>query len=45
MPKEMTSAERLWAALSLQEPDRVPIWMLYPREQYGSYVDVHSLPS
>jgi uroporphyrinogen decarboxylase len=45
MPKEMTSTERLWAALSLQEPDRVPIWMLYPREQYGSYVDVHTLPS
>ena len=45
MPKQMTSGERLWAALSLQEPDRVPIWMLYPREQYGSYVDVHTLPS
>jgi len=23
----------------------VPIWMLYPRERYGSYVDVHTLPS
>jgi uroporphyrinogen-III decarboxylase len=41
----MTSKERLWAALSLEEPDRVPIWMLYPREQYGTYVDVHNLPS
>jgi uroporphyrinogen-III decarboxylase len=42
---EMTSRERLWAVLNGDPPDRVPIWMLYPREQYGSYVDVHSLPS
>jgi hypothetical protein len=41
----MTSRERLWAALNHQEPDRVPIWMLYPRGQYGSYVDVHHLLS
>jgi hypothetical protein len=41
----MTSRERLWAALSRQEPDRVPIWMLYPRERYGSYADVDHLPS
>ena len=45
MTKEMTSAERLWAALNGQEPDRVPIWMLYPRERLGYYVDVHNLPS
>ena len=45
MSLEMTSRERLWAVLNQQEPDRVPIWMLYPREQYGSYVDVHNLPS
>jgi uroporphyrinogen-III decarboxylase len=45
MTKEMTSGERLWAALSCQEPDRVPIWMLYPRERLGYYVDVHTLPS
>jgi uroporphyrinogen-III decarboxylase len=42
---EMTSRERLWAALDGRQPDRVPIWMLYPRERYGTYVDVHSLPS
>lgn len=41
----MTSRGRLWAALNGQQPDRVPIWMLYPREQYGAYVDVHHLPS
>ena len=45
MQKEMTSRERLWAALSCQEPDRVPIWMLYPRERLDYYVDVHTLPS
>jgi uroporphyrinogen decarboxylase len=45
MSDQMTSRERLWAVLNGQEPDRVPIWMLYPREQYGSYVDVHTLPS
>jgi hypothetical protein len=31
--------------LNIQEPDRVPIWMLYPRERLSYYVDVHSLPS
>jgi len=31
--------------LRRQEPDRVAIWMLYPREQYGCYVDVYSLPA
>ena len=45
MTQEMTSGERLWAALNGQEPDRVPIWMLYPRERLGYYVDVHNLPS
>ena len=45
MGQEMTSAKRLWTALSLREPDRVPIWMLYPRERLPYYVDVHSLPS
>ena len=44
MHGEMTSRERLWAALSGQQPDRVPIWMLYPREQLPYYVDVYSLP-
>jgi uroporphyrinogen-III decarboxylase len=41
----MTSRGRLWAALTGQVPDRVPIWMLYPRERLGYYVDVHTLPS
>ena len=41
----MTPRERLWAVLNGREPDRVPIWMLFPREQYGSYVDVYNLPS
>ena len=45
MHGEMTSRERLWAALSGQEPDRVPIWMLYPRERLPYYVDVYNLPS
>jgi uroporphyrinogen decarboxylase len=43
--KTMTSRERLWAALSGQQPDRVPIWMLYPRERLSYYVDVYELPS
>ncbi len=41
----MNARERLWAALNHQIPDRVPIWMLYPRERLGYYVDVHTLPS
>jgi len=45
MKQEMTSRERLWAALDGREPDRVPIWILYPREKLGYYVDVHNLPS
>jgi len=45
MNQTMTSRERLWAALSGEQPDRVPIWMLYPRERLSYYVDVHSLPS
>ena len=45
MADTMTSRERLWAALSGEQPDRVPIWMLYPRERLGYYADVHALPS
>ena len=45
MEREMTSRERLWAVLNHRQPDRVPIWMLFPREQLPHYVDVHSLPS
>ncbi|MGC9347083.1 MAG: uroporphyrinogen decarboxylase family protein, partial [Anaerolineae bacterium] len=41
----MNSRERLWAALNLDVPDRVPVWMLYPRERLSYYVDVHTLPS
>jgi len=45
MTQTMTSRERLWAALSGQQPDRVPIWMLYPRERLSYYVDVYQLLS
>ena len=45
MPKLMSSRERLWAALNRDQPDRVPIWMLYPRERLNYYADVHNLPS
>ncbi len=45
MTHAMTSRERLWAALSGEQPDRVPIWMLYPRERLSYYVDVYDLPS
>ena len=41
----MTSRERLWAVLNRQVPDRVPIWMLYPRDYLPYYADVHHLPS
>lgn len=45
MSGSLTSKERLLRVLQRQEPDRVPVWMLYPREHYGSYVDVYSLPA
>ncbi len=45
MPKNMSSKTRLWAALNGDQPDRVPIWMLYPREYLSYYVDIHNLPS
>jgi len=45
MPEPMTSKQRLWAALNGEQPDRVPIWVLYPRERLGSYVDVYTQPS
>jgi uroporphyrinogen-III decarboxylase len=41
----MTSRERLWAAYNREEPDRMPIWMLYPLPGSKSYVDVHTLQS
>jgi uroporphyrinogen-III decarboxylase len=44
MSSEMTSRQRLQCALDCQQPDRVPIWMLYPRECLPYYVDVHHLP-
>jgi len=37
--KEMTSRERLWAVLNGQEPDRVPIWKLFPRERLGYRIE------
>lgn len=45
MASELTSRERLLRALRCEEPDRVPIWMLYPRDRLPYYVDVHTLPS
>ncbi len=44
-PKPLTSRQRLLRVLRREEPDRIPIWMLYPRERYGAYVDVYSLPA
>lgn len=43
MPHTMTSRERLWAVLNGEQPDRVPIWMLYPRECLSYYADVYNL--
>ena len=43
--QEWTSQKRLWAAYNLEVPDRVPIWMLFPREKTGAYVDVYNLPT
>jgi len=45
MKSEMTSRERLLAVLNHQEPDRVPIWMLHPREYLPYYADVYRQPS
>jgi len=42
---ELTSRQRLLLALDCKQPDRVPIWMLYPRERLPYYADVHHLPS
>lgn len=45
MKCELTSRERLLWALSCKEPDRVPIWMLYPRQPVEYYADVYHSPS
>lgn len=42
--QELSSRERLLRVLRREEPDRIPIYMFYPRERYGSYVDVYTLP-
>lgn len=41
----LTSRERLLKVLGKQEPDRVPVWMLFPRERLSYYVDVYRLPA
>jgi uroporphyrinogen-III decarboxylase len=41
----LSSRERLLAVLSGREPDRLPVWTLYPRARYGAYVDVYNLPA
>lgn len=43
--KTLTSRQRLLLALEAKQPDRVPIWMLYPREKLPYYADVHHLLS
>ena len=43
--KELTSQKRLQLALECKQPDRLPIWLLYPREKLPYYADVHHLPS
>lgn len=45
MPEELTSRERLLLALQRKEPDRVPIWMLYPRDSLPYYADVYNEPT
>ncbi|HEY65526.1 MAG TPA: hypothetical protein G4O02_13250 [Caldilineae bacterium] len=41
----LTSRDRLLLALQRKEPDRVPIWMLFPRERLPYYADVYNEPS
>jgi uroporphyrinogen-III decarboxylase len=43
--RSLSSKERLLCVLQHQEPDRIPIWMLFPRESYNAYVDVYNLPA
>lgn len=45
MPRELTSRERLLLALQRREPDRAPIWMLFPRDWLPYYADVYNEPS
>jgi uroporphyrinogen-III decarboxylase len=40
----MTNRERLFAVLSGEPPDRVPIWLLFPYHQIGCYTDVRTNP-
>ncbi|MFC1960190.1 uroporphyrinogen decarboxylase family protein [Chloroflexota bacterium] len=42
---ELTSRERLLLALQCKEPDRAPIWMLFPKEQLPYYADVYQTTS
>ena len=40
----MTNRERLFAVLNGEQPDRVPIWLLFPYHQLGCYTDVRTNP-
>ncbi|MDH7570866.1 MAG: uroporphyrinogen decarboxylase family protein [Armatimonadota bacterium] len=40
----MTQRERLFAFLSGEPTDRVPIWLLFPYHRLGCYADVRNLP-
>jgi hypothetical protein len=40
----MTNRERLFAVLSGEQPDRVPIWLLFPYHRLGCYTDVRTNP-
>lgn len=40
----MTQRERLWAFLSNEPCDRVPMWLLFPYHQVPYYADVRALP-
>jgi hypothetical protein len=41
----MTSRERLFAALSGESSDHVPVWLLFPYHSTGYYVDVRTAPA
>jgi hypothetical protein len=40
----MTNRERLFAVLDGRQPDRVPIWLLFPYHRLGCYTDVRTNP-
>lgn len=44
-PGAMSGRQRLFAALCGEETDRVPIWLLFPYDPIGCYVDVRRHPA